>query len=378
MKPRVLASVATAITVAVALSFLLLALSPCGHQPAAPVSNTPVAQQPRIDVHTHLSVGSLPVLLELMDRYGVEHAVDLSGGTPDTSLEAHLQQARASGGRISVFMTLPGRELQRPNYGPRIASMLARAKDMGVKGLKISKGLGLGYVNEQGVLVPVDDPGLDPVFEACATLGLPVSIHTADPKAFWQPPDSSNERYEELQVHPGWSFYGQPVPTWDALMGQLERRIARHPNTTFISVHFGNAAEEPERVERMLRTYPNLYIDTAARIPEFGRHPSPRMRKLFIDYQDRILYGTDLGVGREAWELMLGSTGAQPPTPEDVRQFFESSYAYFETNNQAIPSPTPIQGRWSVHGLGLPRDVLRKLYRDNAVKLLGLSKTGEK
>lgn len=328
--------------------------------------------QRRIDVHAHLMAGALPQVETLMDRYGFEHVVDLSGGTPDGNLGAHLDQARASGGKITVFMTLPGVELRRPGFGERIAAMLARAKDMGASGLKVYKGLGLGYLDPQNRRVPVDDPRLDVVFDAAGRLRMPVAIHTADPRAFWDPPDPTNERYEELRVHPNWSMYGQPVPGWSELLDELERRVDRHPDTTFVAVHFGCAAEEPDRVARMLRRYPNLYIDTAARFPEFGRHPASKMRKFFIEFQDRILYGTDLGVGIDPLDVVAGSAGEQVPTAAEVDRFFRSSYRYLESSDPQIPSPTPIQGNWTIHGVGLPQDVLDKIYWKNAVRVLGL------
>jgi predicted TIM-barrel fold metal-dependent hydrolase len=342
-------------------------------------SGAPVgASYKRIDAHAHLDVGSLGYLRELMDRYGFDHIVDLSGGSPDPppplarhSLSLHLAQAQASGGRITVFMTIPGWEMQTPGFGERIAAMVEKAHQMGARGLKIPKGLGLGYVDSDERLIPVDDPRLDPVFEACGRLSMPVSIHTADPKAFWQPPDRNNERYEELSVHPRWSFYGFPL-SWEELLAQLERRIARHPKTNFIAVHFGNAAEEPDRVARMLRTYPNLYIDTAARIPEFGRHPPAKMRQFFIEFQDRILYGTDLGVGTDPYDIMLGSTGADPPNASDIDRFFRSSYRYFESSDLSFESPTPIQGKWSISAIHLPREVLEKVYFRNAHKVIGI------
>ncbi len=326
----------------------------------------------RIDAHAHLSVGCLPQLLGLMNRYGFSHIVDLSGSAPGGRLKQHLAQARASGGRITVYMTFPGHEMQTPGFGDRIAAMLAEAHDMGARGLKVPKGLGLGWVDDQGKLVAVDDSRLDPVFDAAGRLGMPVSIHTADPKAFWLPPDKNNERYAELTVHPGWSFYDQPVPSWNELLDQLERRIARHPHTIFVAVHFGNDAEEPDRVARMLRTYPNMYIDTAARIPEFGRHPPDQMRQFFIEFQDRILYGTDLGVGVEPYDLMLGSSGADPVTQADVDRFFRQSYRYFETADKNMETPTPIQGAWTINGINLPRSVLAKLYAGNARRIIPL------
>ena len=170
----------------------------------------------------------------------------------------------------------------------------------------------------------------------------------------------------------GWAAYGRRVPPWEDLFAQLEHRIARNPKTTFISVHFGNAAEYPERVAAMLDKYPNMYVDTAARIPEMGRYDAQKMHDLITRHADRILFGTDLGVGPEPQQLMLGSTGATPPTPEDTDHFFHSSWRYFETWDRTFRHPTPIQGRWPIDGVGLEPGVLKKLYWDNAARLLGL------
>ncbi len=141
-------------------------------------------------------------------------------------------------------------------------------------------------------------------------------------------------------------------------------------------MHFGNDPEDPDRVAAMLDKHPNLYIDTAARVPEIGRqdaaHEVAKMRAFFEKYQDRILFGTDTGVGAADEDLMLGSMGATPPGPADVERFFTSTWRWFETRDHAIPSPTPIQGRWTVTGIGLAPDVLEKVYWRNAAKLLGL------
>jgi predicted TIM-barrel fold metal-dependent hydrolase len=186
---------------------------------------------------------------------------------------------------------------------------------------------------------------------------------------------AANERFDELRVHPRWSFYGAPV-SWEELYAQFERRVARHPKTKFIGVHFGNDPEDPARVAQMLDQHRNLFIDTAARIPEIGRvdanHDASRMRAFFERYQDRILFGTDTGVGQAEEDLMLGSTGATPPGPADVVRFFESTWRWFETDERGIPSPTPIQGRWTIDGVALPRAILEKVYAGNAARLLGV------
>ena len=332
---------------------------------------------PRIDVHTHIGPMGLDRALAIMEQWGIDGMVNLSGmvpGPPKHMLERQLEMARASGGRIAVFTNVNFVRAVRTrpaDYGMALAEELSVAKDMGAIGLKIPKGLGLGYPAPDGEhLLPVDDPKLDPLFEEAGKLGMPIAIHTGDPKAFWQPADAKNERLDELQAHPEWSFFGEPVPSWAELHAQFERRVARHPKTVFIGVHFGNDPEDPDHVGQMLDKYPNLYVDTAARVPEIGRQDASKMRQFFEKYQDRILFGTDLGVGPTQDDMMYGSNGALPPTVDDERRFYESTWRYFETRDKQFESPTPIQGRWKIDGIGLSEQVLRKLYFENAARLL--------
>lgn len=325
-----------------------------------------------IDVHVHVSADAIPRLKRLMERHGVERAVNLSGGHPFSGLDEQVEAAAREPGKIIVFAGLAYEQARYPDYGQRMTALLRKAHAQGARGLKIAKVLGLGLRKSDGQRIPVDDPALDPVFEAAGDLGMPVAIHTGDPEAFWLPPDERNPRRDELAAHPGWALHDKDVPSFDALLAELERRIARHPSTTFISVHFGNAAERPEHVATMLRKYPNLYIDTAARIPELGRHPSDRMRAFFIEFQDRILYGSDLGVGPEPTPLFLGSQGPRAPTAAERELFFSATRRYFETSDREFAHPTPIQGNWKISGIALPRQVLQKVYRDNAARVLRL------
>ena len=260
-----------------------------------------------------------------------------------------------------------------PGWGADLAASVREAKALGARGLKIPKGLGLGFTDFTGALIPVDSPELDAVFDECGRQGLPVAIHVGDPKAFWRPPTPDNERYDELGVHPEWSFNGAPVPSWEELAAALERRIARHPKTTFISVHFGNDPEDPAHVAALLDRYPNLYVDTAARVPEIGRQPPAMLRAIFERHADRILFGTDLGVGADPADLMLGSTGATPPTQADIDRFFGATWRFFETSDVQFEHPTPVQGRWKIDGIGLSPATLRKVYGENAVRLLAIT-----
>ena len=154
-------------------------------------------------------------------------------------------------------------------------------------------------------------------------------------------------------------------PSWEQLYDAFERRVARHPKTTFIGVHFGNDPEDPDNVARMLDKYPNLYIDTAARVPEIGRQPQEKMRRFFEKYQDRILFGTDLGVGPDDADMMYGSNGAEPPTRADEVRFFTSTWRYFETVRPPVREPDAHPGpledrRHRPARVGPAQDLLRE------------------
>jgi predicted TIM-barrel fold metal-dependent hydrolase len=224
-------------------------------------------------------------------------------------------------------------------------------KGKDASGLKVFKSLGLGYRNPDGSLIQVDDPRWDAIWTACGELGLPVLIHTADPKAFFLPIDETNERWEELKRHPEWSFYGEGFPAYEEVIRQFLNVVERHPHTTFIGAHVASSAEDLASVERWLDKYPNLNVDIAARIAELGRQPYTA-RKFFVKYADRILFGTD---GPRVAER-LGYHW----------RFLESLDEYFPYAENAFPP----QGFWRIYGVGLPDDVLRKVYYENAERLV--------
>lgn len=244
---------------------------------------------------------------------------------------------------------------------------------LGAAGFKEWKRLGLYLHDGAGKLIRVDDPKLDPMWERLGQLDMPVSIHVADPKAFFQAYEPRNERWKELKDHPSWWFGDtNKFPTFHELLGALNKVISRHPHTIFVCVHFGNDAEELDWVEQSLSKYPNMCVDLAARIPELGRHDPGTVRKLFIKYQDRILFGTDFQ--SLAGRMILGSSGSEPPPSlADAEVFFLKEWRWLETTDRNWPHMTPIQGDWTISSIDLPPTVLRKIYFDNARRLLARS-----
>lgn len=342
---------------------------------AAPSAPRPFAPRPlpKLDAHTHIDMRIAPQAVAFLRAHGIGRAIDLSGGRAGEDLEANLGASKQVGDFFVTFCNPSFEGIGEPGWAAREVAQLERAKALGAKGVKIFKSLGLRVRFPDGRRVAVDDPVLDPLFDAMARLGMPLAIHTGDPKAFFDPPTRDNERIEELAEHPRWSFADRSVyPSWEQLYGEFERRVARSPRTTIIGVHFGNAPEDPARVGRMLDEHPNLYIDTAARIPEIGRKPKAT-RAVILAHPDRVLFGTDLELA--PGELVLGAGPSSGHTRDEVERFFTSSYRFFETADARFAHPTPIQGRWTIDGIDLPEDVLEKVYHRNAERLLGLEPT---
>jgi hypothetical protein len=295
----------------------------------------------------------------------VTHAKGARSELEDTK---RLADARFPG-RFLEYMNLDYEGWDSPDFAQKAVAQVEEGARLGAAGFKEFKRLGLFLRDAKGRLLKVDDAKLDPMWSALGRLGMPVSIHVADPKAFWSPYDSKNERWKELHDHPRW-WFGDPAkyPPREELLAALERVVARHPETTFVCVHFGNNAEDLDWVDAQLDRHPNMMVDIAARVPEIGRHDPARVRALFIKHADRILFGTDFQVYER---LILGSGGnGPPPTEADAVEFFQKHWRFFETADKDFPHMTPIQGDWTISGIDLPADVLEKIYFGNAEKLL--------
>jgi predicted TIM-barrel fold metal-dependent hydrolase len=335
-----------------------------------------------IDLHQHIDCTTqhLARAVKIMDAAGLGTAVNLSGGTvtragtgSTSEFEQNKQLADALyPGRFVHYMNLDYAGWDEADFSERAVKQVEEGHRLGAAGLKEFKQLGLFLRDGSKRLLRVDDAKLDPVWLKCGELGMPVSIHVADPKAFWLPYNEHNERWKELKDHPAWWFGDtNKYPAWKDLLESLNRVIARHPKTIFVCVHFGNNAEELEWVDAALARYPNMMVDLAARIPELGRHDPAAVRRFFLKHQDRIFFATDFQVYDR---LILGSSGNEPPpTDADAEVFFLKEYRWLETTDRNWAHMTPIQGDWKISSIGLPTPVLRKVYFDNARKLLARS-----
>lgn len=334
-----------------------------------------------IDLHQHIEANPARYqrAVGILDRSGVGLGVVLGAGTVTRKGDAPSDFQRASElaeaqfpGRFMHHMLLDFAGWDDAGWSDRAVAQIEEGRRLGASGLKEFKRLGLFLKDRSGQLIKIDDPKLDPVWKKCGELGMPVSIHVGDPKAFWLPYDPSNERWTELKDHRSW-WFGDPAvhPPRMELLDALNRVIERHPGTTFVCVHFANNPEELDWVDASLDKYPNMYADLAARIPELGRHDPARVRQLFEKHQDRILFATDFMV---YGKLILGSGGdAENPTDDDAVEFFNKCWRWIETDDRDWAHMTPIQGDWLISSIKLPPEVARKIYFDNARRLFARS-----
>jgi predicted TIM-barrel fold metal-dependent hydrolase len=311
---------------------------------------------PVVDVHNHLGSGQaltperVARYLAEMDAAGVRAVVNLDGGWDDRLEQTLSALDRAHPGRFLTYALLDFDGIDDPGWSTREVKRLEAGFKAGAKGLKFHKTFGLSVRYKDGRFLPIDDPKLDPIWELCARYKRPIEIHTGDPGAFFTPLDQYNERWHELNSHPQWVFADPKFPRREDLHAQRNRVIARHPKTTFICAHMANDGEDLETLAKWLDTYPNMYVDVDARIQELGRVPYSA-RRLFLKYQDRILFGTDTAPNRTAYRMYY--------------RFLETDDEYFDPS-----SGHHGQGMWMIYGVFLPREVLEKLYFRNAEKLL--------
>jgi len=273
-----------------------------------------------IDLHMHVGTGEkyFKRTVGIMDRVGMGVGANLSGGyvTHSEGKTSASERNKAMADRLYPdrfvhYFNLNYADWGAPDFSERAVRQVEEAHRLGAAGLKEYKRLGLYLRDKDNKLILIDDPKLDPVWKRCGELGLPVSIHVADPLAFWKPYNAKNERWTELKDQKSW-WFGDPskYPSREALLEARNRVIERHPKTTFVCVHFANNPEDIETVGRWLDRYPNMMVDLAARVPELGRHEPAKVRNLFTRHQDRILFATDFMVYDK---LILGSGGKGPP-----------------------------------------------------------------
>ena len=315
-----------------------------------PVNEVKKAKFPFIDVHSHqrdMSPSALRGLVRDMDRLNEAIMVNLSGGS-GTRIKKMLKSIRESyPNRFVVFANVDFNGVGTPGWAQKAAEQLEEDIQNGAKGLKIYKSLGLRYKDTNGKRLAVDDPRLDPIWAKCAEMGIPVLIHAADPKSFWDPMDSDNERWLELKTHPRRKRSATDPAPWEQIIQEQHNMFKKHPKTKFINAHMGWFANNLGKLGTLMDAMPNMYVGIAAVIAELGRQPK-NARAFFVKYQDRILFGKD------SWK------------PNEFPTYFR----VLETGDEYFPYYKKYHAFWAMYGLDLPDEVLKKVYYKNALNLI--------
>ena len=318
----------------------------------------PRAKYPVADIHTHGTSAfvSNPERVKQMDALNLRVLVDLSGGTDPAVIKQKVDAIRNSPypDRFRVFANVNWEGAGGPGWKEKAMADLEQSVKNGAIGLKVFKELGLRNRKADGSLLAVDDPDLDPIWDLAGKLNIPVIIHTAEPQEFFSPLDYHNERWLELNVFPDRFRPPSQYPTFEALMHQRDHMFAKHPNTRFIGAHMAWYANDLKRAAHLLDTLPNVSLETAAVLYEFGRQPRAT-REFFEKYQDRIMFGKDTYEPSE----------------------YPFYWRVFETKDEYFDYYRDYHAFWKLYGMDLPDVVLKKLYYKNALKVEpGLPQTG--
>ncbi|MFT5736285.1 MAG: putative TIM-barrel fold metal-dependent hydrolase [Maribacter sp.] len=303
-----------------------------------------------IDIHSHqrdMSVEKLTTLIKDMESLNEGIMVNLSGGS-GASLKEKIEHIEKSfPNRFVVFANVDFEGVGTDDWGVKTAAQLHQDFKNGARGLKIFKSLGLRYKDINGNRVAIDDERLDLLWAKCGELGIPVLIHAADPKSFWDDMDSSNERWLELKTRPRRKRSATDPAPWEQIIKEQHNVFKKHPKTNFINAHMGWYANNLRKLGALMDQMPNMYVGIAAVVAELGRQPQ-NARAFFDKYQDRILFGKD------SWK------------PEEFPTYFR----VLESNDEYFPYYKKYHAFWSMYGLNLPDEILKKVYYKNALQLV--------
>ena len=309
------------------------------------------AKFPFVDVHSHhwgLAEKNLDELIAEMDDLNMKIVVNLSGRGGER-LKRMMDNINKYGyqDRIINFTNIELRSIDEPDWAENTVKQLEYDVSIGARGLKIYKSQGMTNMDSKGNRIRINDPRIDPVWAKCGELGIPVLIHSADPKSFWAPHDSLNERWLELKLRPGRKRDSNNPASWETIIAEQHDIFRKHSGTTFINAHMGWYPNDLGQLATLLDEIPNMYVEIGAVIAELGRQP--RMASWFLEkYQDRVLFGKD------------SYRPAEYPT----------YFRVLETADEYFPYYKRYHAFWRMYGLDLPDHILEKLYYKNALKII--------
>jgi len=308
------------------------------------------SKYPFIDVHNHqfdMPIKNLGKLVNEMDSLNMAFMINLSGfrGIYLTKSLENIKESAPT--RFGLFVNIDFETIDDPDFEDKTLKIIRDAVNDGVVGLKVYKSLGLTDKDSNGNRISVNDPRLDPIWNLCGELNIPVLIHSGEPEAFWFDKNKYNERWLELRQKPG-RYRGDTskYPSFETVISEQHDIFRKHPETIFINAHLGWMGSDLDALSDHLDTYNNVMTEIGAVLAELGRQPI-RARKFLTEYKNRVLFGKD---------------------SYNVSEY----YTYFrvlETDDEYFDYYRKRHAHWKIYGLNLPDSVLKPLYYENALKL---------
>ena len=333
-----------------------------------PKSSLVVEQNPKnrskfpfVDVHSHqwkMPVMDLSDLVSDMDSLNMGYMINLSGsgfGTfagsqdlMDISLTKSIENVESQGlsNRFGVFVNVDFNKIDEEDFAENNVRIIKDAVKQGAIGLKVYKNLGLNLKDNSGARVKVDDERLNPIWEVCGELKIPVLIHSGEPSPFFDPIDKYNERWLHARQKPSSFRSPDEYPSFEVVMQEQYNMFENNPNTTFINAHLGWYGNDLDKLSEQLNNLSNVYTEIGAVIAELGRQPI-RAKRFFVEHQDRVLFGKDTYKKSE----------------------YNVYFRILETDDEYFDYYRKRHAHWRMYGLNLPDSILKKLYYKNALKL---------
>ncbi|MEZ4826413.1 MAG: amidohydrolase family protein [Bacteroidia bacterium] len=336
---------------------------------SGPEKDSPVFQ--RIDFHAHYNYSrdSLPALLQKWNMQAVLILVALGDSAKDNSRwEAMKAHRQAFPDRFFLCSGFDGTGIDDPAYAEKKISMIRAHIEAGAKMVKVWKNFGMVTKDASGKYIQIDDPRLQPVWDFLADEGIPVIAHIGEPLQAWRELEEGNPHYNYFRDHPQYHAYLHPeIPRYEEIIAARDNWIRKNPRLTIVGAHMGSMSHDVDMVAARLEEFPNLYVETAARVGDLTRQDYDKMHNFYIRYQDRILYGTDLGTSEPQ---DTRSAEEQKNEMDYFDKILTLDWQFFSGKGPMTYDSPMISFPVETHGLELPDSVLRKFYYDNALKIL--------
>lgn len=318
-----------------------------------PRSHIDKPKYPVIDIHSHAypkTEEEVGIWARRMDSLNIKKTIILTKAT-GTKFDSLYAVYSKYPDHFDLWCGFDYSGYDQPGYGPAAVAELERCYKLGAKGVGELSDKGNGIVSHQRSKaggMHMDDPRLDPLIAKCGELNMPINIHVAEPIWMYEAMDASNDGL--MNAYEWRRDNTDDELGHEGLIKSLENAVKKHANTTFIACHFANCSHDLSILGKLFEKYPNLYADNAARYAETA--PIPRHVKAFYEkYQDRILYGTDMGFDKNMYSITW--------------RILESQDEHFYERNQ-------FGYHWPLNGFGLSDEILAKIYSKNAKRIIGL------